>query len=88
MKKLILSAAVAATAIMGAAAPAFADPYHGDSNRFEQRSDQRSFRGHEDRDMGRWQHREWRGGRFARFGGYHRGYSKMCFHRLHDERRG
>lgn len=86
MKKLILTAAAAAAAIAGMAAPALADPYHGDRNRFEQRTDQRSFRGLE---TGRWQHRNWRGGnRFGRYAHHYRGHSKRCVHRADHGRRG
>ena len=94
MKKFILTAIVAATAIAGAAVPALADPYHGDNNRLEQRSDQHSFGGQDGRGMGGWQHRDWRGGdrrggdRFDRYAGYHRGHSKACFHSLRNDRRG
>jgi len=89
MKKFILTAVVAATAIAGAAAPALADPYHGDNKRAEQRSDQHSFGGQFGRGMDGWQHRGWRGGdRFGRYTGYHRGHSRVCFHDLRDGRRG
>jgi Ni/Co efflux regulator RcnB len=86
MKKFILTAVVAATALAGMAAPALADPFHGDNNRSEQRSDQRSFRNHDGGDRGGWQHRDGRGG--DRYAGYHRGQSRVCFHNERDGRRG
>ena len=89
MKKLILTAVVAATAIAATAAPALADPFRGDNNRSEQRSDRGSFRDHDGRGMGGWKHRGWRGGdRFGRYAGYHRGHSRLCYHNLRDGRRG